>query len=135
MILNVFFDFQYLFIIFLFSKDYEEDFEELDQSENEGEDEKEQELPEMGEEREEVVSQKRREIEAIQRAMNEENERVGTTQSRQSTSREKEDTQKRPRGTLLLYFIVTSLHLKSDLKIYLCIQLMLRKICTTFHQI
>ncbi|KAG7224985.1 hypothetical protein INR49_014902 [Caranx melampygus] len=80
-------------------EDYEEDFEEMDQSEDEGEDEKEQKFPEMEEEREELVSQKRREIEAIQRAMNEENERVGTTQSRQSTSREEEDTPKRSRGS------------------------------------
>ncbi|XP_023275838.1 WD repeat-containing protein 60 [Seriola lalandi dorsalis] len=79
--------------------DYEEDFEELDQSENEGDDEKEPEFPQVGEEREEPMTQKRKEIEAIQRAMNEENERVGTTQSRQSMSRGEEDTPKRSRGS------------------------------------
>ncbi|XP_056220364.1 cytoplasmic dynein 2 intermediate chain 1 isoform X2 [Seriola aureovittata] len=80
-------------------EDYEEDFEELDQSENEGDDEKEPEFPQVGEEREEPMTQKRKEIEAIQRAMNEENERVGTTQSRQSMSRGEEDTPKRSRGS------------------------------------
>lgn len=106
-ILNVllFFKFHYVFVSFLCSKDYEEDFEEMDQSENESKDEKEQEFPEMGEKREELVSQKRKEIEAIQRAMNEENERVGTTQSRQSTSREEEDTSKRSKGLAFLYFL------------------------------
>uniref|UniRef100_A0A3B4YE20 WD repeat domain 60 n=1 Tax=Seriola lalandi dorsalis TaxID=1841481 RepID=A0A3B4YE20_SERLL len=79
--------------------DYEEDFEELDQSENEGDDEKEPEFPQVGEEREEPMTQKRKEIEAIQRAMNEENERVGTTQSRQSMSRGEEDTPKRSRAS------------------------------------
>ncbi|XP_034997984.2 cytoplasmic dynein 2 intermediate chain 1 isoform X2 [Hippoglossus stenolepis] len=80
-------------------EDYEEDFEELDPSENEGEDEKEsEELQPVGEEREEVTDQKRKEIEAIQRAMNEENERVGTDHSTQSTSREEEDGAKLSRG-------------------------------------
>ncbi|XP_034428661.1 WD repeat-containing protein 60 isoform X2 [Hippoglossus hippoglossus] len=80
-------------------EDYEEDFEELDPSENEGEDEKEsEELPQVGGEREEVTAQKRKEIEAIQRAMNEENERVGTDHSTQSTSREEEDGAKLSRG-------------------------------------
>ncbi|XP_060949891.1 cytoplasmic dynein 2 intermediate chain 1 [Limanda limanda] len=80
-------------------EDYEEDFEEMDPSENEGEDEKEsEEPPTVGEEREEVTAQKRKEIEAIQRAMNEENERVGTDHSTQSTSREEEDGPKLSRG-------------------------------------
>ncbi|XP_069552392.1 cytoplasmic dynein 2 intermediate chain 1 [Brachyistius frenatus] len=70
-------------------EDYEEDFEEMDESANEGEDEKE---PEVGEERQELTPQRRKEIEAIQRAMDEENERVvGTAQSRESVGREEED--------------------------------------------
>ncbi|XP_069368895.1 cytoplasmic dynein 2 intermediate chain 1 isoform X2 [Paralichthys olivaceus] len=80
-------------------EDYEEDFEEMDPSENEGEDEKEsEEFPQEGGEREEVTTQKKKEIEAIQRAMNEENERVGTDQSIQSTRREEEDEPKLSRG-------------------------------------
>ena len=94
-------------MLFLCQKDYEEDFEEMDQSENEGEDEKEPEFPKGGEESEELVTQKRKEIEAIQRAMNEENERVETAQSRQSTSRVKEDDPKWSRGTILLYFYLS----------------------------
>ena len=78
----------------------------MDPSENEGEDEKEsEEPPQAGEEREEVTAQKRKEIEAIQRAMNEENERVGTDHSAQSTSREEEDGHKLSRGTVLLYVL------------------------------
>ncbi|XP_018550898.1 cytoplasmic dynein 2 intermediate chain 1 isoform X1 [Lates calcarifer] len=80
-------------------EDYEEDFEELDESENEDEDEKEPEFPQVGEEREQLTAQKRKEIEAIQRAMNEENERVGSAQSRQSTSRGEEDGPKWSRGS------------------------------------
>ncbi|XP_039983566.1 cytoplasmic dynein 2 intermediate chain 1 isoform X2 [Xiphias gladius] len=79
-------------------EDYEEDFEEIDQSENEGEDEKEPDFPQVGEEREELMAQKRKEIEAIQKAMNEENERVGTAQFRQSTSRGEDDEPKWSRG-------------------------------------
>ncbi|XP_074477820.1 cytoplasmic dynein 2 intermediate chain 1 isoform X2 [Sebastes fasciatus] len=81
-------------------EDYEEDFEEMDESENEGEDEKEPQHPEAGkEEKEEVTSQRRKEIEAIQRAMDEENERVGTAQSRQTTSTEEEERPKWSRGS------------------------------------
>ncbi|XP_041817328.1 cytoplasmic dynein 2 intermediate chain 1 isoform X2 [Chelmon rostratus] len=80
-------------------EDYEEDFEEMDESANEGEDEKEPQHPEVGEEREELTAQRRKEIEAIQRAMDEENERVGTAQSRQITSREEEDGPKWSRGS------------------------------------
>ncbi|XP_040921193.1 cytoplasmic dynein 2 intermediate chain 1 isoform X2 [Toxotes jaculatrix] len=80
-------------------EDYEEDFEEVDQSENEDEDEKEPEFPQVEEEKEELEAQKRKEIEAIQKAMNEENERVGTAQSRQSTSRQEEDGPKQSRGS------------------------------------
>ncbi|XP_070784308.1 cytoplasmic dynein 2 intermediate chain 1 [Enoplosus armatus] len=79
--------------------DYEEDFEEMDESADEGENEKEPEHPELGEEREELTAQRRKEIEAIQRAMDEENERVGTAQSRQTTSREEEDRPKWSRGS------------------------------------
>lgn len=82
-------------------KEYEEDFEEMDDSENEGEDEKETELPQV-EEREKLTLQRRKEIEAIQRAMDEENERVGTVQSRQSTNREEEDKSKWSRGTVII---------------------------------
>nr|XP_029138074.1 WD repeat-containing protein 60 isoform X2 [Labrus bergylta] len=70
-------------------EDYEEDFEEMDESANEDEVEKE---PGGGsEEGEGLTAQRRKEIEAIQRAMDEENERVGTARSRGSTSREEED--------------------------------------------
>uniref|UniRef100_A0AAQ6IRZ2 WD repeat domain 60 n=1 Tax=Anabas testudineus TaxID=64144 RepID=A0AAQ6IRZ2_ANATE len=74
-------------------EDYEEDFEEMDDSENEGEEENETEFPQV-EEREELTPQRKKEIEAIQRAMDEENERVGTAHSRQSTNREEEDKSK-----------------------------------------
>lgn len=86
---------------FLHSKDYEEDFEEMDESANEDEDDEKPQRPEVGEERVELTAQRRKEIEAIQRAMDEENERVGTAQSRQSTSREEEDGPKWSRGTVL----------------------------------
>ncbi|XP_038585635.1 cytoplasmic dynein 2 intermediate chain 1 isoform X2 [Micropterus salmoides] len=77
-------------------EDYEEDFEEMDESADEGEDEKEPQHPEVAEEREELTPQRRNEIEAIQKAMDEENKRVGTAQSRQIVSREEED---RSRGS------------------------------------
>lgn len=73
----------------------------MDESANEGEDEKEPQHPEVGEEREELTAQRRKEIEAIQRAMDEENERVGTAQSRQITSREEEDGPKWSRGKVV----------------------------------
>ncbi|XP_042366337.1 cytoplasmic dynein 2 intermediate chain 1 [Plectropomus leopardus] len=79
--------------------DYEEDFEEMDESANEDEDEKEPQHPESGEEREELTAQRRKEIEAIQRAIDEENERVGTAQSRQNTSTEDEERPKWSRGS------------------------------------
>ncbi|KAK2859570.1 hypothetical protein Q5P01_004190 [Channa striata] len=76
-------------------EDYEEDFEEIDESaEEEDEDEKETQPLQVGEEREELTLQRKKEIEAIQRAMDEENERVETAQPRQSTSREEEDGSK-----------------------------------------
>uniref|UniRef100_A0A3Q1GPX2 Dynein 2 intermediate chain 1 n=1 Tax=Acanthochromis polyacanthus TaxID=80966 RepID=A0A3Q1GPX2_9TELE len=80
-------------------EDYEEDFEEMDESANEGEDEKELLHPEVGEEKEELTARRKKEIEAIQRAMDEENERVGIVQSRQSTSREEEDGPKWSKGS------------------------------------
>ncbi|KAL6097721.1 dync2i1 [Pungitius sinensis] len=73
-------------------EEYEEDFEEMDDSASEREDEGEQRHPEVGEEREELSAQRRKEIEAIQRAMDEENERVGTAQSKQTVSTEEEET-------------------------------------------
>ncbi|XP_059182754.1 cytoplasmic dynein 2 intermediate chain 1 isoform X2 [Centropristis striata] len=82
-------------------EDYEEDFEEMDESANEGEgeDEEEPQHAEEGEEREQLTAQRRKEIEAIQRAMDEENERVGTAQSTQITSREEEEGPKWSRGS------------------------------------
>ncbi|XP_029001560.1 cytoplasmic dynein 2 intermediate chain 1 [Betta splendens] len=71
-------------------EDYEEDFEEIDESENERGNEKETELSQV-EESEELTPQRRKEVEAIQRAMEVENERVGTAQSTQSTIREEDD--------------------------------------------
>lgn len=85
-------------------KDYEEDFEEMDESAKESEDEKEPQLTDEDEEREEPKSQRRKEIEAIQRAMDEENERVGTTQPRQYRSREEEDAPKSSRGLVFFLF-------------------------------
>ncbi|XP_027860968.1 WD repeat-containing protein 60 isoform X1 [Xiphophorus couchianus] len=66
--------------------DYEEDFEDVDESADEGEDDD-------GEA--EQTTEQSKEIEAIRRAMAEENERVGTAQSRSSTAREEE--QNRPK--------------------------------------
>ncbi|XP_068437502.1 cytoplasmic dynein 2 intermediate chain 1 isoform X2 [Clinocottus analis] len=80
-------------------EEYEEDFEEMDESANEGEDQSEPQHPEVGEEREELSAQRRKEIEAIQRAMDEENQRVGTAQSRPISSREEEETPKWSRGS------------------------------------
>ncbi|XP_026148002.1 WD repeat-containing protein 60 isoform X2 [Mastacembelus armatus] len=79
-------------------EDYEEDFEEIDESTNEGEDEKDVELPQVEEEREALTPHRRKEIEAIQRAMDEENKRVGTAQSGQSTNSEEADWPKSYRG-------------------------------------
>ncbi|KAK2886574.1 cytoplasmic dynein 2 intermediate chain 1 [Channa argus] len=76
-------------------EDYEEDFEEVDESADEGEDEKEPQPLQGGEHREELTLQRRKEIEAIQRAMDEENERVETAQPRQS--KEAEDVPKSSR--------------------------------------
>ncbi|XP_043960267.1 cytoplasmic dynein 2 intermediate chain 1 isoform X2 [Gambusia affinis] len=62
-------------------EDYEEDFEDVDENADEGEDD---------EEEEGQTAEQRKETEAIRRAMAEENERVGTAQSRSSTAREEE---------------------------------------------
>ncbi|KAL3040352.1 hypothetical protein OYC64_011393 [Pagothenia borchgrevinki] len=67
-------------------EDYEEDFEELDESPDE-EEEEEKEGSEVLEEKEELTAERRKEIEAIQRAMAEENQRV---QSREISSTEEE---------------------------------------------
>ncbi|CAJ1082070.1 WD repeat-containing protein 60 isoform X3 [Xyrichtys novacula] len=80
-------------------EDYEEDFEEMDESANEDEGEKVPQNQGTDGEREELTAQRRKEIEAIQRAMDEENERVGTAQSRSSTSRDEEDEPKWTRGS------------------------------------
>lgn len=88
------------------SKEYEEDFEEIDDSE----DEKEPLHPEVEDEKEELTVQQRKEIEAIQRAMAEENERAGTAQSRQNVSREEEDRPKLSKGcvyfSVVLFFVL-----------------------------
>lgn len=76
----------------------------MDESEHESGDEKETELL-QAEEREELTPQRRKEIEAIQRAMEEENERVGTAQSSQSMSRE-EDRSKRSKGTVIICLLI-----------------------------
>ncbi|XP_024136089.1 WD repeat-containing protein 60 [Oryzias melastigma] len=76
---------------------YEEDFEKLDYEEDfdESADEHEEEKePPEPEEREELTLQERKEMEAIQRAMAEENKRAGTAQSRQTESKEPEDKPK-----------------------------------------
>ncbi|XP_011487298.1 WD repeat-containing protein 60 isoform X2 [Oryzias latipes] len=67
-------------------EDYEEDFEE--ESADEREEEKE---PLKPAEKEELTLQEQKEIEAIQRAMAEENKRAGTAQSRQTVRQETED--------------------------------------------
>lgn len=83
-------------VLYFTKKDYEEDFEEMDDSEDEGEIEKE------AEQMEKLTPQRKKEIEAIQRAMDEENERVGTAQFRQSTNRAEEEESKRSRGTVII---------------------------------
>lgn len=75
-------------------KDYEEDFEETDESAKDSGDEREQQQTDEGDEMEEPKMQRRKEIEAIQKAMNEENQRVGTTQ----TVRDDDDGQKLSTG-------------------------------------
>ncbi|XP_016528678.1 WD repeat-containing protein 60 isoform X1 [Poecilia formosa] len=73
-------------------EDYEEDFEDMHESADEGEDDDE---GEDNDGEEVQTAEQSKEIEAIRRAMAEENERVGTAQSRSSTAREEE--QNRPK--------------------------------------
>lgn len=51
-------------------------------------------------EKEELTAQQRKEMELIQRAMAEENERAVTTKSRQSLSREEEDVPRWSKGAV-----------------------------------
>ena len=80
----------------------------MDESTNEGEEQEEPDHPGVGEEIEELTPQRKEEIKAIRRAMDEENERIGTAQSRESMSREEEDRAKWSRGRVctLCYFIL-----------------------------
>ncbi|XP_028290803.1 WD repeat-containing protein 60 isoform X3 [Gouania willdenowi] len=68
--------------------DYEDDFEDMDEEEEE---EEEPLHPEEDEKKEEISPQRKKEIEAVQRAIEEENERVGTTQIRPRRNREEEE--------------------------------------------
>ncbi|KAM4718526.1 cytoplasmic dynein 2 intermediate chain 1 isoform 2-T2 [Anableps anableps] len=70
-------------------EDYEEDFEDMDESADEGEDDD----AKVGQ-----TTQRSKEIEAIRRAMAEENERAGMAQSRRSTSTEEENRPKQSKG-------------------------------------
>uniref|UniRef100_A0A8C6VPZ2 Dynein 2 intermediate chain 1 n=1 Tax=Nothobranchius furzeri TaxID=105023 RepID=A0A8C6VPZ2_NOTFU len=65
---------------FFYLKDYEDDFEEADES-----------VEESWDKQEEIIAQRQQEIDVIRRAMAKENERVGTTLHRQTKSREEED--------------------------------------------
>ncbi|KAM7369817.1 hypothetical protein PAMP_011108 [Pampus punctatissimus] len=78
-------------------EDYEEDFEDIDESANEGEEEPD--TPEVGEDMEELTPQRREEIKAIRRAMDEENERIGTAHSRQRS--EKNQSRSSQRGKFI----------------------------------
>lgn len=71
-------------------KDYEEDFEETDESAKDSGDEEPQHTDEDGD-MEEPKTQRRKEVEAIQKAMNEENQRVGTTQTQTVLDRRRDD--------------------------------------------
>ncbi|KAJ8010225.1 hypothetical protein DPEC_G00072790 [Dallia pectoralis] len=66
-------------------EDYEEDFEEVDESEEE--DNKKIPSDEESNDREDIRSQRNKEVEAIRRAMDEENKRVGSAHLRLSTER------------------------------------------------
>ncbi|CAF94586.1 unnamed protein product, partial [Tetraodon nigroviridis] len=83
-------------------EEYEEDFEEMEESENEGEEKKEPQHLEVEEEDEEDKGEARarwkKEIEAIQRAMDEENSRVESAQSPQM-SKDQEDERKPSRAS------------------------------------
>lgn len=82
-------------------KDYEEDFEETDESTKDSGDEREPQQTDEDEEMDEPKMQRRKEIEAIQKAMDEENQRVGTTQTVLDRSREDEDGRKLTRGSFV----------------------------------
>lgn len=82
-------------------KDYEEDFEETDESTKDSGDEREPQQTDEDEELDEPKMQRRKEIEAIQKAMDEENQRVGTTQTVLDRSREDEDGRKLSRGSFV----------------------------------
>lgn len=83
-------------------KDYEEDFEETDESTKDSGDEREPQQTDEDEEMDEPKMQRRKEIEAIQKAMDEENQRVGTTQTvLEDRSREDEDGRKLSRGSFV----------------------------------
>lgn len=84
-------------------KDYEEDFEETDESSKDSGDEGEPQQTDEGEEMDEPKMQRRKEIEAIQKAMDEENQRVGTTQTVLDRSREKEDRRKLSGGSFVYH--------------------------------
>lgn len=86
-------------------KDYEEDFEETDESTKDSGDEREQQQTDEDGEGEEPKTQRRKEIEAIQKAMNEENQRVGTTQTvldRRRDDDDDDDGRKLSRGLILV---------------------------------
>ncbi|KAM4543925.1 cytoplasmic dynein 2 intermediate chain 1 isoform 2-T2 [Fundulus diaphanus] len=73
-------------------EDYEEDFEDMEESADEGED-----GPDVDDGKEGPTAQASKEIEAIRRAMAEENERAGTAQSGRSAVREEQED--RPSGS------------------------------------
>lgn len=70
----------------------------MDESVSKGEDDQEPVQPVVGEEKKEFTAQQRKELEAIQRAMDEENERIDTAHSKLSMSREEEDWPQHSRG-------------------------------------
>lgn len=79
----------------------------MDESTNEGEaqeEEEEADHPGVGEEIEKLTPERREEIKAIRRAMDEENERIGTAQSRESRSRD-EDRTKWSRGRVYSFCV------------------------------
>lgn len=82
-------------------KDYEEDFEETDESTKDSGDERDPQQRDKDEDMDKPKMQRRKEIEAIQKAMDEENQRVGTTQTVLYRSREAEDGRKLSRGSFV----------------------------------
>lgn len=69
-------------------QDYEEDFEDVgeDEDDKEEENEKEEHENKAGEDKRELSPRRRQEIEAIQRAIDEENERIYSARSKPSTA-------------------------------------------------